>query len=239
VQVLFSTPDSLPKNFDWRPFDIDLKSFKYKTKQLDECISLFYILLPAYKQELHSYFKLLSVCRNASVHCVLPSFQRYERERLGYLALRLVKILKDAQDVSKYAYNFTKKDESFLLAFKAERIERVKRKIEEAKEKSRHIDNLGSSVSADGWGVYEAKCPICGAISLLTGYTDIGIEGMEEDPDVWLNFFADSFECADCGLKLDDVEELKLAGMDLVYDRSSELDRWEAETYEPDYDDYM
>jgi len=238
VQVLFSCPESLPKDFNWRPFDIDLRSFKYKTKELDECISLFYVLFPQHKQELHAYFRLLSSCRNASVHSVLPSFQRYELERLGYLALRVLIILQTTKNISEYAYFTKKEDKKFLLEFKNERIERVKKIIDQAKEKSKHIDTGRSSSSIDGWEFYVTDCPICGSEGVLSGYTEVHVEGHDEDPDVSLDFFADSFECADCGLKLEDADELKLAGIDLFYDRSSELDKWDAEQYEPD-GDYM
>src|SRR3989339_1363431 len=57
LQVLFTCPDSLPRDFNWRLFDIDLRSFKYETKELNECISAFYVLLPEHKQELNPYMQ--------------------------------------------------------------------------------------------------------------------------------------------------------------------------------------
>ena len=35
-----------------------------------------------------------------------------------------------------------------------------------------------------------------------------------------------SFECEECGLVLDDTQELELAGMDVVYERDSDLERF-------------
>jgi hypothetical protein len=37
-------------------------------------------------------------------------------------------------------------------------------------------------------------------------------------------YLADQFLCEECGLELNDLEELKLAGIEGVHDRSSELD---------------
>lgn len=239
IKIFFACPESLPKGFNWRPFDIDLRSFKYNTKELNECISLFYILLPEYKHELHSYFRLLACCRNASVHSVLPSFQRFELERLGFLTMRLYTILVETKNMYGFSYWLTKEDKKFLSEFKNERIERFKKKIEEAKEKSKHIDTSRASLSVDGWEDYVVECPMCGAEAILAGYTELSVGSAPDgyEPDFSLDFLADSFECQDCGLKLDDSEELKHAGMELHYDRSDELERWQEEHYQP-YEEY-
>jgi hypothetical protein len=241
LQVLFASPESLPKDFNWRLLDIELRSFKYKTKELDECIALLYVLLPEHKQELRSYFQLLARHRNASIHSVLPSFQRYELERLGYLALRLFVILQTTKHISEYSYRVTKDDKAFLAVFKNERIERVKKKVDEAKEKSKHISTIKGSLSIDGWEYYITECPICGNEGILTGYTDIDYEEAPDEylPNASLDFFADSFECEDCGLKLDDTEELKLVKMDVNYDRSHQLDSWYKDHYDPDPSEYL
>lgn len=239
LQVLFACPDSLPSDFNWRPYDIDLRSFKYATKELDESISLFYVLLPEYKQELYSYFQLLSRYRNASVHSALPSFQNYEVERFAFLALHLLSILQSREIISKFGHISTKDDKQFLSAFKIEQIDRVKKKIEDAKEKSKHIPTGRSSLSVDGWESYVTQCPICESDGVLSGYTDIHVEGPEEDVDVSLDFFADGFTCEDCGLQLVDTEELELSGIDLHYDRSGDLDSWYKEQYEPDPSEYL
>jgi hypothetical protein len=55
----------------------------------------------------------------------------------------------------------------------------------------------------------------------------------------YLIFLADTFQCDGCGISLDDVEELKLAGMDIVYQRSdSDMDKWWAEQEPTDYSEY-
>jgi hypothetical protein len=239
LQVLFACPDSLTKDFNWRPYDIDLRSFKYETKELNECISLFYVLLPEHKQELNPYMILLSRYRNVSVHSALPSFQSYEVQKVAFLALRLLSILQSQKIIAEYAHIITKDDKQFLSTFKLERIDRVKKKIEDAKEKSKHISTGKVSLSVDGWENYVTQCPICESDGILSGFTDMRADGSGEDPDVWLEFFADGFTCEECGLQLDDTEELKLAGVELVYERPSDLDAWYKEQYEPDPGEYL
>lgn len=237
IQVLFSCPESLPKDFNWRIFDIELRSFKYGTKELDECIGLFYTLMPEHKQELSAHFKLLSRIRNASVHSVLPSFQRYELERLAYLALRLFSILKSAKALSSFSYSETQDDKEFMLLFNNERIERVRKKINEATEKSKQIKAGKAIINVEGWEEYTTECPICKSNGVLTGYTDIRFNGTPDNPEESLEFFADSFVCNACGLTLEDPAELERAGMELYYDRSDELESW-YEEHTPDYSEY-
>lgn len=89
LRVAFISPESIRENFKWRPFDVPLRTFEYKTMEVDEMVSTFYVLRPDLKQELHPFFKLFSQCRNVSIHASLPSFQKYEVERTAYLAMRL------------------------------------------------------------------------------------------------------------------------------------------------------
>lgn len=72
---------------------------------------------------------------------------------------------------------------------------------------------------------------------MLTGDTqveaDIDEDGIENP---YLVFFAYTFQCDECGIRLDDVEELRLAGMDIVYMRSDrDMTKWMAEHEPPDY----
>ncbi len=239
LQVLFSCPGSLPKGFNLRPYDIDLRSFKYNTKELNDCISLFYVLLPEHKQELNAYMQLLSRYRNASVHSVLPSFQSFEVQRVAFLALRLLSLLQSRKIISEYAHIITKDDKQFISTFKLDRIDRVKKMIEAAKEKSKHMSSGSVSIIVDDWRSYVTQCPICKFDAILSGYTDVHVEGHDESPDISLDFFADGFMCGECGLRLNDIEELKLAGIESFYDRSDELDAWNEDHYDPDPGEYF
>ncbi|MFW6130026.1 MAG: hypothetical protein ACOC56_02505 [Atribacterota bacterium] len=238
LKILFSSLGKYPKNFKWRLYDIDLRSFSYKTIELDECISIFNIFFPEHKQFLKPYFRFLSSCRNISLHASIPSFQIYDLERTSYLALNIYKILNNKKTFGYHAYSQTEKDKEFISVFNAKRSNRVRKKMEEAKEKSKQLTSQTIFSSIEGWDFFSTSCPICNSEGVLTGYTDMWVTGSDENNiDYGLNFYADSFECSDCGLILDDVEELKLVGMDTEYDRSFEWDNWIEEHPGPSLED--
>ncbi len=121
-------------------------------------------------------------------------------------------------------------DVNFLKEFQIERIERVRKVIDGAKEKSRKIPHKYAHISLDDWDNYVISCPICGNDAILDGYTEISGDANEDgDVSPVLDFFANSFRCESCGLQLEDVEKLKLASIDTVYDRNDELDKWFSE----------
>lgn len=244
VRTLFACPNALPeKDFNWRPYDIDLRSFNYETVDLNELIKLFYILFPNQRQALRPCFSLLSRCRNASLHSSLPSFQCYELERTAYLALQVFQLLDEletfgrifefsdgSKNFMRNSYVLTDKDKKFLSSFEEERAERVKNKVEEAKRKSKELDHRSINIPiVDDWNLYTTACPICGSEGVLTGETEINYEELHDEfPHPYLLFLADTFECGECGLTLDDAKELELAGMDICYDRpESDMDKWE------------
>lgn len=229
LRVLFACPGEKIKSFYWRRYDIDLRSFGYKTIELDECISIFYILLPDHKQLLQPYFRFLANCRNKSVHASIPSFQNYDMDRTAYLALNIHKILVDAKVFGYFPYILSEKDKAFLTSFDAGRAERVSKKIEEAKKQSKELKHELSIINAEGWNCYATGCPICGSEGILGGYTDMWTSGDMRNLDYGLDFYADSFECFECGLVLDDVKELELVGMKTTYDRSRDMDKWNEE----------
>lgn len=234
AQVYLSHPETVPDAAAFRHYAIDLKGFKYKTPELGPCISLFYTFFPAYKPEFRPYLSLLSKVRNTSVHAALPAFQTYDLYRVAYTALKLFQHLEGHGVLSEWAYMLTGDDKEFLSEYDAERIERVEKAVEAAKKKTKTLEHLGASVSVDGsWEVFTTVCPVCGSEGLLFGATEP--HGSSEE-DVSLDFDADSFECDDCGLKLHDIEELNIAGMDTVYDRNNDWDEWmQAESDEQDY----
>ena len=227
LRVMFVSPDTLPKDFNLRRYDIKLRSFAFKTVKLQECTKAFFFFFPNDKQSLQPYFNILSRCRNASVHASLPSFQKYDMEKMAYLALQVFKILNASETFKPQSYSLSEKDEKFLSSFDKERTEKVHKKIEKAKEKAEKITPGADLVKVEGWNRYTAECPICRSKGVLTGYSDISTE--EDDTtsaSTRLEFYASSFKCNVCGLILDDMEELHLAGMNTKYDRSTELKQW-------------
>ena len=73
-------------------------------------------------------------------------------------------------------------------------------------------------------------CPVCDSDGILTGDSEID-PPVDDQSDPFLSFTAYSFECDECGLVLNDTQEIELAGMDVAYDRNDELDDWLFEHY--------
>jgi len=219
LKAMLSAP-SLFTVKDIRPLEIELRSSKYKTLELNECISLFYIFFPEQKQNLGAHFRFLTSCRNTSLHSILPKFQKYELDRTVYLSLNLFQILekKNTFDLKKYV--LTPEDKKFLTKFDSDRVERVEKAIASAREKAKKI-NEPDIISVSEWDVIDTTCPVCESTGLLFGDTVEGYNDPESGP--MLLFIPDSFECKACGLKLSDALELELAGMAKSYDRSRDI----------------
>lgn len=244
LRVLFACPNAVTKDsFNWRAYDVDLSAYGYKTVELDELISTFFLFFPSQKQVLRPHLRFLSRCRNASVHLSLPSFQTYEFERTAYVALRVYLILRDYDSglFGPTCYHMDKRDEAFLSKYDTERTERVRKKIEKAREHAKQIEARNVWVSVDGWEVYVTECPVCRCDGVLTGETRVEADTDEEgSAHPYLVFLADTFKCEECGLSLDDANELQSAGMGLFYDRpESDMDKWVAEMEPPDLEDYI
>ena len=221
VQLMLTNPEALDNSFNPRKFSADLKTFKYNTIELHQAISLFYQFYPQKKQEYKPYFSLLSFVRNVSVHGALPPFQRYELDRIAYISTKIFAFASESKIFDYFYVLFDEKTKQFMKAYDAERIERVKKAIEDAKSKSKKIDHYGSFIlSSDELEYMVIQCPICGSDAFINGYTD---EDTDPEHGIFLTFFADSFQCEECGLKLLDSKELELAGIETVYDRTDEI----------------
>ncbi len=243
LKVLFTCPDAvIQDSFNWRAYDVELRAYGYKTVELDELISSFFLFFPNQKQALRPHLRFLSKCRNASIHLSLPSFQAYELERTAYVALRVYQTLRDYDsDFFKPAwYHLTKRDQEFLSKYDIERTERVRKKVESARENAKRIQARNVYVSVDGWEADVTRCPVCGCEGVLTGETRVEAD-IDEDGNAYpyLVFLADTFKCDGCGLSLDDANELQSAGMDLSYDRpEGDMEKWLAQMEPPDFEDY-
>lgn len=239
LKILFTCPDNLSWGSpSWRYLDNLLRASAHKTFELDELVASFYVFYPGKRQALGPYFRLLSRSRNASIHLSLPSFQRYELERTAYLALSVFEILNKDKSLPSFYYRLSKEDKEFLSEYNEERIDRVRHKIEVAKEEAKKAKE--TVILADSWDTYERTCPICGCGGMLTGETQVEADFDEDGAaNPYLIFLADTFRCDGCGISLDDVEELELAGMEIVYHRSdSDMDKWWAEHEPTDYSEY-
>jgi hypothetical protein len=239
LKCALSAPEALPSSFKKAPHKIELRSSGFKSIELDEAISVFSVFFPDIKKRFGAHLRFLSRYRNLCVHAGLPDFREYEVQRTVYLYLSLFNHLKEHEsELFKYQNLGDKEEnEKFLRQFDEERLSRVHAAIESAREKAKHIEST-SSASVDAWEVCVIECPICKSDGLMFGDTQADSDYDDDDmPAFDLTFFGYSFECEECGLKLEDYDELQMAGIDPIVDRSSESDRWAREYYE-DYHDY-
>jgi len=172
------------------------------------------------------------------VHSAMPSFQKYDLYRVAFIAIELFSELVEKSELLSATYSFKDRNKKFLKEFDQERADKVRRAIDEAKKKSKKIEHTGTLlpvVDEDDWNLFTTSCPVCESESMLCGYTDVLSEGAEDWGDVTLEFFADSLECYECGLKLLDIKELELAGMASMYDRSDDFDKWLEENYQSNW----
>ncbi|MFC1693685.1 hypothetical protein ACFL1R_09290 [Candidatus Latescibacterota bacterium] len=227
MRIILSAPESIPPFFKWGKYSIDIRSGKYETLNFDDCILCFYILFPQMKQLLLPHISFFSKCRKQSLHFALSSLNLYDFERIVYGVLQIVMSLSREETIDFSWYYVTDNDKEFLQNFESKRVERVKLTIEKAKENLGEVDiDRSESLFAHDWESYVTTCPVCTSNGLLEGYTEMAIGEDEDGSYPMLDFFGISFHCEECGLILNDIEELKLARMNILYDRSNELDRW-------------
>jgi hypothetical protein len=224
AQLMLTYPESLPDSFRARQFANELRCFSYGTIELDRAISYFYHFFPGTKQELKPYLSLMAATRNVSVHGALPSFQRYDLERVAFVSTCLFRFVSETNLFDGFYVFFDKETQEFVKDYQEERIRRVKDAIAAAKTRSIAIEHYGFRIAQPSeWECYVIKCPICGSDALAYGDTT---ESADEEIGPMLWFSADSFSCEECGLKLNDSEELKLAGVAPAYDRTVEFSKW-------------
>lgn len=240
LRCALAAPETMPKSFRALPYEIDLKSSAYKSLELDETIAMFCIFFPEFKKRLGSHLRFLARHRNTCVHAVHPDCREYEVERTAFLFLTLVKHIEaeDADLVRYYNWEDGEKNEAFLARFDEVRLNHVHKKVEAAREKAKTLSEK-VSLESEEWNWYPIVCPVCGSDGIAYGetqaepdYDEDGIGGFD------LSFIAETFECEQCGLQLEDYDEMQIAGVDTDHiDRSEELDQWHQDNY-ADYDDY-
>ena len=227
MRVLLTCPDKIPHFYEWRKFHPDIRSDKYETLNLSECVVSFYIFFPHMKQLLLPHVDLLIERGERSHHNILPPFELFDFQRSCYAALQMLSYLGEDKSSRLVYYTLTDRDKKFINTFERVRIERVKMAIEQANSNAysmaaEHAD----AIVAHSWESYVTRCPVCGYNGYLTGYSEMAVGKDEEGPKPSLDFFATTFSCDVCGLKLNDIEELKLANMSILYDRSEDIDQW-------------
>lgn len=225
MRALLSAPERVPEFFRWRGAPVDLTSPSFRTIGLEECIAGYAVFLPHMKQPLLPHLRFTAGIRDTALHTVPPALGPYELERAGYAVLIAVQSLEQDPAYSNIAYTLREEDHRFLERFVLKRAERVSLALEQARFALTE-PAPGRRVEAFGWESMAVACPVCRTEALLRGYTELSVGRDEEGPAPALDFFAISFACPRCGLALHDYDELKLAGMGTLYDRSADMDAW-------------
>ncbi|MCI5144731.1 MAG: hypothetical protein D3923_04210 [Candidatus Electrothrix sp. AR3] len=221
AKLLLCYPDSLTKDHNSLSCFIDIKNFCFKTIDLNKTISLFYHFHPELKNEYKSFFSSLSNTRNISVHGSLPSFQKYELERIGYFSTKLFSAV-SALKMYHFSFEMDEKTAHFLKFYRDEQTRIVQALFEKSrflvkKDDLKEVEHLN-----EDWETMRTDCPVCKKIAFYFGET---VNTMDED-GLSLHFECDSFECQSCELTLDGYENLELANMETAIDRDNDIDQW-------------
>lgn len=223
LQAFFATPKDFVDSQRIKPYQIELLGSKFKTIQLDDCISLFYIFCPDLKQEMASHLRYLSSCRNTSVHSFMPKFEKYQLDRVVFMAISIYCTFEKKDTFKHFKYKLTDADNIFLEEYDKDRIERVQKALIDSREKAKSLSARTVSICED-WQVMGVDCPACGNEGALYGDTEETYNDPDSEPS--LHFIGDSFECSECGLELLDSKELELAGIETTQDYDHRIEEW-------------
>lgn len=107
----------------------DLKHFS-ETKSIDlkDAISLFFYIRPELKSELEPYLRSVRNVRNLSLHSILPSFQKYELERMAYASAIVFKKLYDQIEFNSLIGFWDENKDKIIENYEYRVVEIVKKK---------------------------------------------------------------------------------------------------------------
>lgn len=227
VRLMLNNPGGIPRFFKWRTFTFNIHSSAFSSLTLPQCADAFYVFFPHMKQVLMTHIETLVKLQNPSLHEIVSSLSTFELGRIGYSALTISQSIANDDTFSYSWYTPTENDLEFLRDFEMKREERVQLAFAQAKQLALEssIDDVHGFFARD-WNSLATPCPVCHSVGLLAGYTERAVGEDDDGPFPTLDFFAVSFRCDECRLTLYDSEELRLAGMDTIYDRSNDIDRW-------------
>ena len=230
MRVFLSSLERVPQFFEWHNYAVNIRTEKYVTLDLKESVAGFFIFFPHMKQPMLPHINALIKRSDACLHSVLPSLNMYEFERIGYAVINIIRALGHDKSFEASWLSLSEDDLAYMKRFEKNRHDRVRLAVLKAKKSSskREHDHF-DTVYAHDWNHHVAVCPVCRSQGLMEGYTVLAVGQDEDGFSSNLDFFATTYHCDECGLTLNDSEEMKLVKLDTIYDRSSELDRWFAE----------
>jgi hypothetical protein len=164
-----------------------------------------------------------------SVHGSIPDYHKHELERIAYYTTKLFEYILHEKKVFGYPYlRFKTATINFIEYYKDEKNNKVRKKLKDAAEKVKKGTLEETKLYDENWETIHVECPICGKKGNCFGETE---ESILSEDEIDLIFECDSFECSSCGLKLNDVEELSLAGMETSIEINDLMSFWLFERY--------
>jgi len=229
-----SAGDTKP-SVDTKPHEVEFHAGRYKTIEFEPALKLFYAFRPHLKPELDPHTKFLLRYRNKGLHSIIRESEQFAVDRIAFIALKLLDNLRKCTKLGLGRWEPTEEDMEFLRQYESHRVDRVKKSMDEAQKRAKTAPRREISVEAlDYWHELPTSCPVCGQQAILDGYTSL--EGTEvptpEEP--FLVFVAGAINCSTCGLSLDGIKELELAGVKTIHNRRDDCPRWCREQG-PDY----
>ena len=229
--ITFLAPDKIPHSKRSNS-TIKLKFRDFKSKEFADCLSMLYALRPEIKEIYGSSLRRIVKARNSGVHSTIASHNIHDVDRAAHVVLKLQECI--GKEAESY-FVPSKDDNRFLEQFNATRAENVKKVLEAARQNFQLSTFKEIDIVSGGWEEENEACPICGCDGILSGTTEYEVEmSAPDDIDEYLTFYASSFFCDACKLDLQDEEEMRLAGLETVYDRSEDLAKWHFENIPED-----
>lgn len=224
VLAVLHYPDSMPAETMPNVFVSDLRNFTEKSIDIGRAASLFHLLYPSKKQEFKSDLNLLARIRNIAVHAAFPKFQKYQLERVAYIACKLFKLAKDDKIFKgKFSISNESQINKIIALYDKNRIGKVDKAIEAARKQLKTIKLvLLLEPDFNKWEARIETCPVCENDALCYGYTDRVIDRDGHR----LVFFKEQFKCENCKLNLDDFEELRCVDIKILEDVEYSFLEW-------------
>ena len=111
-------------------------------------------------------------------------------------------------------------------------------KLEDEKDELKQKQELIAITKSNS--AHQIECPSCVSSGLLTGDIEKTSKPYFEDEQFLQKrtFLSDSFECAACGLKLNDIAEVMVAGLDPHFEKvtAADLHEYHEPDFGPEYD---
>ena len=229
LRIAFAAPEAVSIAV-WRKYQGELRASAYRTIGLAACADALEVLLPEETRRLKPHLDLLVRYRDASVHGHLPQVSTAEAHRAVYVAATIVPLLLRRHTGLLSAWGRAE-DQEALGRFDIDRTRRIDARVEAAGKKADQLPHLKQYTTRqpDGWNRYFVECPVCKSRGTLHGTTRYAPQGQGDTYEDLFAFDAARFDCSECGLALEDPDEMDAVGLWVVAVRectTEEVERW-------------